>query len=297
MKSWLEIEGKTAIVTGGASGIGKAVAQMFLDNGTNVVVCDMNPSRPEFEMSSASGEMLYVVTDVTKAVSIDLMIATAKKKFGNIHILVNNAGINIPRLLIDAKDPASKYELTEAIFDKVVAVNLKGVYLCAQAVGKEFVKNGEGVIINMSSESGLEGSEGQSIYAATKNAVNSFTRSWAKELGKHNVRVIGVAPGILEATGLRTIQYEEALAYTRDISVEQLRSGYNSTSTTPLGRPGKLAEVANLVLFLSSNRAGYVHGVTYNVAGGKTRGYCKLFYFKAGSLQKVFTFSSLPALK
>jgi sorbitol-6-phosphate 2-dehydrogenase len=272
MKSWLEIEGKTAIVTGGASGIGKAVAQMFLDNGANVVVCDMNPRRPEFEMSSASGEMLYVVTDVTKAASIALMIDTAKKKFGKIHILVNNAGINIPRLLIDAKDPASKYELTEDIFDKVVAVNLKGVYLCAQAVGKEFIKNGEGVIINMSSESGLEGSEGQSIYAATKNAVNSFTRSWAKELGKHNIRVIGVAPGILEATGLRTIQYEEALAYTRDISVEQLRSGYNSTSTTPLGRPGKLAEVANLVLFLSSNRAAYVHGVTYNVAGGKTRG-------------------------
>ncbi|WP_019555319.1 SDR family oxidoreductase [Propionispira raffinosivorans] len=272
MESWLEIERKTAIVTGGASGIGKAVAQMFLDNGTNVVVCDMNPSQPEFDMHSASGEMLYVVTDVTKAASISLMLDLAKKKFGKIDILVNNAGINIPRLLIDAKEPASQYELTEAVFDKVVAVNLKGVYLCAQAVGKEFIKNGEGVIINMSSESGLEGSEGQSIYAATKNAVNSFTRSWAKELGKHNIRVIGVAPGILEATGLRTIQYEEALAYTRDISVEQLRSGYNSTVTTPLGRPGKLDEVANLVLFLSSKRAGYVHGVTYNVAGGKTRG-------------------------
>ena len=133
------------------------------------------------------------------------------------------------------------------------------------------VKNGEGVIINMSSESGLEGSEGQSIYAATKNAVNSFTRSWAKELGKHHVRVVGIAPGILEATGLTTLAYEESLAYTRGITVEQLRAGYTNTKTTPLGRDGKLTEVADMVM-LSSHRASYVHGVTFNVAGGKTRG-------------------------
>ena len=103
------------------------------------------------------------------------------------------------------------------------------------------VEKGEGVIINMSSESGLEGSEGQSVYAATKNAVNSLTRSWAKELGKQGVRVVGVAPGIMEATGLRTIGYETALAYTRGITVEQLRAGYSKTSTIPLGRSGKLS--------------------------------------------------------
>ena len=88
----------------------------------------------------------------------------------------------------------------------------------------------------MSSESGLEGSEGQSVYAATKNAVNSLTRSWAKELGKQGVRVVGVAPGIMEATGLRTIAYESALAYTRGITVDDLRAGYSKTSTIPLGR-------------------------------------------------------------
>ena len=124
----------------------------------------------------------------------------------------------------------------------------------------------------MSSESGIEGSEGQSIYAATKNAVNSFTRSWAKEFGKYGVRVVGVAPGILEATGLRTIAYEEALAYTRGITVDELRKGYASTKTTPLGRSGRLTEVADLVVYLASDRASYIHGVTYNVAGGKTRG-------------------------
>jgi sorbitol-6-phosphate 2-dehydrogenase len=134
------------------------------------------------------------------------------------------------------------------------------------------VAKGSGVIINMSSESGLEGSEGQSVYAATKNAVNSLTRSWAKELGRQGVRVVGLAPGILEATGLRTLSYESALAYTRGITVDQLRAGYSKTSTIPLGRSGKLSEVANAVAFLASDRSSYIHGVTINVAGGKTRG-------------------------
>ena len=268
--SWLHLEGKTAIVTGGASGIGKAVVEAFLAQGANVVVCDMNPEPPVFD--ETRGKVLYVVTDVTKRASVEAMVEKAKKRFGSIDILVNNAGINIPRLLVDPNDPHGKYELDDSVFEKVTAVNLKGVYLCAQAVGRELVAQGHGVLINMSSESGIEGSEGQSIYAATKNAVNSFTRSWAKEFGKYGVRVIGVAPGILEATGLRTLAYEEALAYTRGITVDDLRKGYASTKTTPLGRSGKLAEVADLVVYLASERASYIHGVTYNVAGGKTRG-------------------------
>ena len=268
--SWLHLEGKTAIVTGGASGIGKAVAEGFLEQGANVVVCDMNPEAPTFE--DKRGKMLYIVTDVTKRASVEAMVEKAKKRFGSIDILVNNAGINIPRLLVDPKDPHGKYELDDSVFEKVTAVNLKGVYLCAQAVGRELVAQGHGVLINMSSESGIEGSEGQSIYAATKNAVNSFTRSWAKEFGKYGVRVIGVAPGILEATGLRTLAYEEALAYTRGITVDDLRKGYASTKTTPLGRSGKLSEVADLVVYRASARASYSHGGTDNVAGGKTRG-------------------------
>ncbi|MDR5586278.1 MULTISPECIES: SDR family oxidoreductase [Clostridium] len=271
-KSWLNLEGKTVIVTGGASGIGKAVAQEFLNNGSNVVVCDMNPNAPQLDMNETSGKMVYVNTDVTNYDSVKEMVSKTKEAFGKIDILVNNAGINIPRLLVDPKEENSKYELDEAVFDKIVNVNIKGVFFCAQAVAREMVKTGSGVIVNMSSESGLEGSEGQSIYAATKNAVNSFTRSWSKELGKQGVRVVGVAPGILEATGLRTIEYETALSYTRGITVEDLRAGYSKTSTTPLGRSGKLSEVADLVCYLGSERGSYIHGVTYNVAGGKTRG-------------------------
>lgn len=267
---WLDLKGKTVIVTGGASGIGKAVAEEFLQVGANVVISDMAPEAPQ--MDETDGTMLYVQTDVTKPSDVEAMVEKAKETFGTVDVLVNNAGINIPRLLVDPKDPKGQYELDETVWDKVCNVNLKGVFFCAQAVGRVLAEKGQGVIINMSSESGLEGSEGQSVYAATKNAVNSLTRSWAKELGKQGVRVVGVAPGIMEATGLRTLSYESALAYTRGITVDDLRAGYAKTSTTPLGRSGKLSEVADMCVYLASNRASYVHGVTINVAGGKTRG-------------------------
>jgi sorbitol-6-phosphate 2-dehydrogenase len=124
--------------------------------------------------------------------------------------------------------------------------------------------------VNVSSEAGLEGSEGQSCYAGTKGALYAFTRSWAKELGKYNIRVVGIAPGILEKTAARTSEYERNLAYIRGITVEQLRTSYKKVSI-PLGRVGRLREVASLVCFLASEEAGYITGTTYNISGGKTR--------------------------
>ncbi|SDX97418.1 SDR family oxidoreductase [Eubacterium barkeri] len=269
--SWLNIEDKTVIVTGGASGIGKVVAEAFLEQGAKVVICDMNPQAPEITNGN-DNNLLYQVMDVTKKEEVDAMVKKTVATFGSIDVLVNNAGINIPRLLVDPDDEAGEFELDEKTWDLVCNVNLKGIFFCAQAAARQMERQGGGVLINMSSESGLEGSEGQSVYAATKNAVNSLTRSWAKELGKHNVRVVGIAPGIMEATGLRTLKYETALAYTRGISIDELREGYSKTSTTPLGRSGKLSEVADVACFMASDRASYVHGITVNVAGGKTRG-------------------------
>lgn len=265
--SWLDLEGKVVIITGGASGIGLATVNEFLADGANVVVADMNPTAPEF--NKAAGDYIYVRCDVTKKADIDAVVAAALEKYGKIDVLVNNAGINIPRLLVD---PAGQFELDEAVWDKVMNVNVKGLFFFSQAVARVMLKQGKGVIVNVSSECGLEGSEGQSVYAATKNAVNSLTRSWAKELGRHGVRVVAVSPGVLEATGLRTISYETALAYTRGITVDQLRAGYSKTSTTPLGRSGLLSEVASTIAFLSSDRGGYICGTTVNIAGGKTRG-------------------------
>ena len=268
MSNWLNLENKTVIITGGASGIGYATVEEFIKDGANIVVCDINPTAPEFS-GAKDGQVLYVATDVTSRESVKKMVDKAVEAFGKVDILVNNAGINIPRLLVDE---AGQYELDEAVWDKVMNVNLKGLFYCSQEAARVMLKNGGGVIVNMSSECGLEGSEGQSVYAASKAAVNALTRSWAKELGKKNIRVVGIAPGILEATGLRTISYETALAYTRGITVDQLRAGYSKTGTTPLGRSGKLSEVASTVAFMASEQASYIHGVTLNVAGGKTRG-------------------------
>ena len=268
MENWLNLEGKVIIVTGGASGIGYAVVEELLRDGAKVVVSDIAAEAPAFAGATAEN-MLYVKTDVSSREDVVAMVEKTVATFGTVDVLVNNAGINIPRLLVDE---AGQYELDECVWDKVMNVNLKGLFFCSQEAVRIMKAKGEGVVINMSSECGLEGSEGQSVYAASKAAVNALTRSWSKELGKFGIRVVGIAPGILEATGLRTISYETALAYTRGITVDQLRAGYSKTGTTPLGRSGKLSEVASTVAFMASEKAGYITGVTLNVAGGKTRG-------------------------
>jgi sorbitol-6-phosphate 2-dehydrogenase len=270
--SWLGLEGKVAVVTGGARGIGRAVCHGLAEVGANIVVADIDEQSGKKLVvdlkKQYGGEHITKKTDVTDKSSIDAMVAEALDAFSRIDILVNNAGILIPRLLVD---PAGKEELTEQIWDKMISINQKGYYLCAQAVTRVMIKTGRrGVIINMTSESGLEGSEGQSVYAATKAAIYSMTRSWAKELGRHNIRVVGIAPGIVEATDLRSDEYERAVAYTRGITVEQFRKKYEQVSI-PLGRSGKLSEVANTVCFLASERAGYIHGTVINVSGGKSR--------------------------
>jgi sorbitol-6-phosphate 2-dehydrogenase len=272
MSSWLGLEGKVAIVTGGASGLGKACCEGLAEVGVKVVVADVAEEagrQTEAELRRKYGEdHLFVRLDVTDKANVDAVVQKTLDSFGRLDILVNNAGILIPRLLVDPED---REELTEAIWDKVTAINQKGVFLCAQAAAREMLRSGKGgVIINMASESGSEGSEGQSVYAATKAAIYNMSRSWAKELGKQNVRVVGVAPGILEATGLRSEEYERALAYTRGIGVDELRAGYEKISI-PIGRTGRLSEIANVVCFLASDRAGYVHGTTVNVSGGKSR--------------------------
>ena len=153
---------------------------------------------------------------------------------------------------------------------RTLAVNQTGMILCAQAAAAGMAGAGGGVIVNVASESGLEGSAGQSVYAASKAAVYSLTRSWAKELGPRGVRVVGVAPGPLEPpTGMTGAAYMAALAKARNTTAEAIDRGY--ASAIPLGRPGTLAEVADVVVFLASPRASYVTGTVVNVSGGKSR--------------------------
>ncbi len=261
----------SGIVTGGASGLGKAIVKKLLEAGANVVIADINKNEAEKtlqELKEFREKLEFIKTDVSKKIEVENLVMKTIEKFKKIDFLVNNAGILIPRLLVD---PQGKEEITEEIFDKMVSINQKGYLLCSQAVAREMIKKRRGVIVNISSESALEGSEGQSVYSATKAAIYSFTRSWAKELGKYNIRVVGVAPGILEPTALRNPEYERALAYTRGITVEELRKSYEKVAI-PLGRVGKLEEVANLVCFLISDLASYITGTTINISGGKSRG-------------------------
>ncbi|MEX2804909.1 SDR family oxidoreductase [Streptococcus sp. H31] len=266
MMTWLGIENKVIIVTGGSSGIGQAIVEELLANGAKVANFDLTKQTDENEC------LLFIKTDISSRSEVENAVQEVVEHWGTVDGLVNNAGINIPCLLVDQQQPYSKYELSDDIFERLVAVNQKGLYLVSQAVSRILVKKQSGAIVNMASEAGLEGSEGQGIYAATKAAAYSFTRSWAKELGRHGIRVVGVAPGIMEATGLRTLAYEEALAYTRGKTVEAIREGYSSVDTIPLGRSGKLKEVADLVLYYLSDRSSYISGITTNVSGGKTRG-------------------------
>ncbi|EOI53910.1 SDR family oxidoreductase [Enterococcus gilvus] len=266
MSDWLDVAGKKVIVTGGSSGIGASIIDELLGQGVVVANFDLQPGKVAHE------NLHYFQTDISDRKQVEENVAKVEEALGQIDGLVNNAGINVPRLLVDEEDPHGPFELSDAVFDKMLVINQKGLFLMTQAVARTMVKNQAGVIINMSSECGLEGSEGQSPYAATKAAVNSFTRSWSKELGKQGIRVVGIAPGIMEETGLRTEAYETALAYTRGITVEDLRKNYDKTTTIPLGRSGKLSEVADLVCYYLSDRSSYITGVTTNVAGGKTRG-------------------------
>lgn len=271
--SWLNLEGKIVVITGAASGIGREIATGFAENGARVIIADISQKGEDVISQLAGGKArhLYIQTDVTNAASVKAMVQKTITICRRIDILVNNAGIDVPRLLVDPKAPKGKYELDEEEFDRMISVNQKGPYLCTQTVVREMIKRKvRGAVINITSESGLEGSEGQSCYAATKGALYAFTRSWAKELGKYGIRVVGVAPGILERTELRTLDYEKALAYTRGITVETLRERYEKASV-PLGRVGRLKEIADLVCFLASDKASYTTGTTYNISGGKTR--------------------------
>ncbi len=268
-----DLKGKVAIVTGSASGIGKVIAETLVRECVITVVADIDVENgkrtvEELNRKGPSKKNIFIHTDVSERESVESMVDEVVKRFGRIDILVNNAGINIPRLLVD---PKGKQEITDEIWERTVSINQKGTYLCSQAVVRHMIKKGNnGVIINVSSESALEGSHGQSVYAGTKAAIYSYTRSWAKELGRFNIRVVGVAPGILEPTSMRTYDYEKALAYTRGITVDELRSAYKNLSI-PLRRVGRLEEVAEVICFLASEKASYITGTVINISGGKSR--------------------------
>lgn len=261
--TWMDLAGKTVIVTGGNSGVGAHIVENLKANKANVVICDLRPT------AVADDGITFIQCDVTKRESVEAMVAKTIELFGKVDALVNNAGVNRPRLLVDYYKKHKEYEFSDADFDFIVNVNQKGPFLCAQAVARNMIERKSGVIVNISSEAGSEGSAGQSVYAATKGAVNAFTRSWAKELGKFNIRVVGIAPGINQRTEMNNEQNYKALAYTRGLDSDNIDNDY--TKIIPLGRVGNLDEIGDLVSYLVSDHSSYISGTTINISGGKSR--------------------------
>jgi len=248
-----DIAGKVAIVTGGASGIGRAISLVLARFGARVVIADLviaHAQRTVSEIEASGGKAIAVKTDVTNHRSVEQMVNETIKKYGKIDILVNNAGIMSRCTVMDMK---------EEDFDKTLEVNLKGVVLCSQAVAKHMIEQKRGKIVNVGSSLSSRGSVcnfsgGGADYCASKAAVQAFTRTLAMELGPYGINVNAVAPGITN-TPMHEGLWEGAVAY--------------YIGSVPLGRLAEPEDIADVVLFLVSDAARYITGQTIHVNGGQ----------------------------
>jgi 3-oxoacyl-[acyl-carrier protein] reductase len=241
------LQDKVCIVTGGAQGIGLATALKFAREGARVAVWDLTQSGIDEavrQCKEAGAQAAGWVVDVTQREMVDAAARATLDQFGRIDVLVNNAGIT--------KD-ARLQKMTLEQFDRVIDVNLRGVFHCAQAVADTMVAQGFGVILNASSVVGLYGNFGQTNYAATKFGVIGFTKTWSRELGPKGIRVNAVAPGFVMTHILDTIP-EKVMT--------------DMKNRVPLHRLGTPEEIANVYCFLASDEASYVNGAVIEVSGG-----------------------------
>ena len=247
----MRFKGKVCLVTGGASGIGKAAAHGFAGEGAKVVICDLAQEAGAQVAAAVKGDFYKV--DVTDRAAVQEWVDSVAAKDGRIDVLINNAGILRDGLLVKVKDGQVVKQMSEADFDLVVSVNLKGVFNCTQAVAPVMIRGGGGAIINVSSVVGLDGNFGQTNYVATKAGVVGMTKVWARELGRANIRVNAVAPGFT-ATAMVKAMPEHILD--------------NMKARTPLGRLGEPEDIANAFLFLASDQASFISGTVLRVDGG-----------------------------
>ena len=247
-----DLKGKVAIITGARRGMGKADALAFAKNGAKVVVSDISQEECELvvdEIKKNGGEGLAVKCDVTNEKETEEMVKKTVDKFGKVDILVNNAGICEFKPFL---------ELTEEEWDKTLDINLKGYFLCAQAVAKEMVKQKSGVIINIASvvmgQMGI-GMAGLAHYSASKGGIAALTKTLALEFAPYNIRVNAIAPGAIDTP----------MATSTKADPKVLEA---TLAMIPLHRMGKPEEIANTALFLSSNASSYITGSIVVVDGG-----------------------------
>jgi 3-oxoacyl-[acyl-carrier protein] reductase len=243
------LKGKTAIITGGASGIGKATAAKFLEEGANVAIWDMDTRQMDLlrdEWKPFSDRLRFYQVNTTDLAAVEATAISTHHDFGAIHILINNAGIT--------RD-ASLKKMTVDQWQQVIDVNLTGVFYCTKVVAPYMEAQGWGRIISAASVVGLYGNFGQSNYVATKAAIIGITKVWARELGRKGITANAVAPGFIHTAMMDTIP-ENVLAGMRE--------------KCPLQRLGKPEEVAAAYAFLASDEAAFINGTTLSVDGGLT---------------------------
>jgi NAD(P)-dependent dehydrogenase (short-subunit alcohol dehydrogenase family) len=234
------LKGKTAIVTGAGSGIGRGIATRFAEEGARVVVNDVNEEAARAVADEVDGHA--IAADVSSSSDVERLFATAISELGGVHVLVNNAGlIDVERHFLDAD---------EAWWDRVIAVNLKGQFLCAHRAAQWMARNGGGAIVNLSSGGARAAHRGMVAYDASKGGVEAMTRAMALDLGPYGIRVNAIAPGSIDVRGFTPEQAAE------------------KGETIPLGRVGYPEDIAGPAVFLASDDARYVTGVAISVDGG-----------------------------
>jgi 3-oxoacyl-[acyl-carrier protein] reductase len=242
------LEGKTAIITGGSRGIGKAIVEIFVKQGANVAFTYSSSSDAakaiENKLSTNSVKVKSYKSDASNFEEAQVLAASVLKEFGSIDILINNAGITKDNLLM---------RMSEEDFDRVIQVNLKSVFNMTKAVQRTMLKQRKGSIINMSSVIGVKGNAGQSNYAASKAGIIGFTKSMAIELGSRNIRSNAIAPGFI------------VTEMTNELGEETIKQYFEAI---PIKRGGTPEEIANACVFLGSDMSSYITGQVLNVDGG-----------------------------
>ena len=240
------LKNKTAIVTGGTRGIGFAIVKKYLENGANVAVAGSRQETVEkalAQLTDCQDRIMGIWPDLCSPEEVAEAFASVKAKFGSLDILGNNAGVS---------SRTSLYDYTLEEFSKILDINLKAVFVCSQAAARIMKEQGGGVIINTSSMVGEYGQPAGCGYPATKFAVNGITKSLARELAKDHIRVNAVAPGVTRTDMVAALPQE---------LVDRISAGI------PLGHPGEPEDIANAYLYLASDMASYVTGVTLKVDG------------------------------
>ena len=248
----MDLKDKVVIITGARRGMGKSHALVLAKAGAKIVVSDISEEdcqKVVEEIEKNGGEALTVKCDVSKKEEVDNLVKKTIERFGKVDVLVNNAGICQFKPFL---------ELTEEEWDRTLNINLKGYFLCAQAVAKEMVKKKSGVIINIASVAmGQQGVGFPNIvhYCASKGGIVGMTEALAVELAPYNIRINAISPGMIETPMITSIK-------------ENPEQEKETLKRIPLGRPGKPEEVSNLVLFLASDQSSYMTGATVIIDGG-----------------------------